>query len=417
MLTNVKPRILLVAATTGYQTREFGGAADRLGAELVLATDRCHVLSDPWGDHAIPVRFDHLEESARRVAKRDRCDGIVAVGDRPAHLAALIAGHWGVPFHASMGMAAARNKHAAHALFREAGLPVCKFYKIDLAANFAAEAERAPYPCVLKPLGLSGSRGVIRADNPAGFVSAAHQIAELLREPDITRLSDAADRYLQVEEFIPGREFALEGLVSHGRLRVLALFDKPDPLDGPHFEESIYVTPSREASEVQQSIASATQQAVTALGLTHGPIHAEMRVNERGVWMLEVAGRPIGGLCARALTFDAGWTLEELILRHALGQDVSSAEREKAASGVLMIPVPGDGFYQGVDGLDQAARIAEVVVTAKEGQRLRPLPEGNSYPGFIFARADTATAVEAALRQAHQCLNFRLAPVLAMQRG
>ncbi len=417
MPTNVNARVLLVAATTGYQTREFGGAADRLGVELVLATDRCHVLSDPWGDHAIAVRFDQLEASARRVAQRDRCDGVVVVGDRPGHLAALVAERWDVPFHTSAGMAAARNKHTAHALFQKAGLPVCNFYKIELDGDYAAEAERAPYPCVLKPLGLSASRGVIRANDPAGFVAAARQIAELLREPDIARLRDDADHYLQVEEFIPGREFAVEGLVSHGRLRVLALFDKPDPLDGPYFEETIYVTPSREVPQVRQAIASATQQAVTALGLTHGPIHAEMRVNERGVWMLEVAGRPIGGLCARALAFDAGWSLEELILRHALGQDLSAVEREPGASGVLMIPVPGDGFYQGVDGLDQASRIAEVVITAKDGQRLRRLPEGNSYPGFIFARADSPAGVEAKLRHSHECLRFRLASVLAMQRG
>jgi hypothetical protein len=235
-----------------------------------------------------------------------------------------------------------------------------------------------------------------------------------------------------VEDFIPGREFALEGIVTAAKLQTLAIFDKPDPLDGPFFEETIYVTPSREAAEVQLAIREAVQQAVAALGLESGPVHAEMRVNDHGVWMLEAAARPIGGLCSRVLRFEWGTSptrqrrleacatsLEDLLLRHALGEDVTGAHLAAGAHGVMMIPIPAAGVYRGVEGVEQALGIADiqgVEITAKEGQRLEPLPEGSSYLGFLFARAAEADGVEEALRRAHACLRFRIAPTLAVVR-
>jgi hypothetical protein len=232
----------------------------------------------------------------------------------------------------------------------------------------------------------------------------------LLQDPDIQRLHEEQDRFLQVESFIEGREFALEGILTRGRLRVLAIFDKPDPLDGPYFEETIYVTPSREREETQQEIARATESAVQALGLTHGPVHAEMRVNRNGVWMLEVAARPIGGLCARVLP-----GLEDLILRHAAGQEVASVAMSLDAAGVMMIPIPREGIYVATEGLEQARSepgIEDIVITAKEGQKLVPLPEGASYLGFIFARGKSPEAAEQALRASHAQLHFEIAAAL-----
>jgi biotin carboxylase len=264
---------------------------------------------------------------------------------------------------------------------------------------------------VLKPLTLSASRGVIRANDAEEFTKAFRRIKKILEEKQ--------DSHLQVEHFIPGREFALEGLVTAGRLQVLALFDKPDPLDGPFFEETIYLTPSRETEEVQQSIFEAAQRAVTALGLTDGPVHAEMRVNESGVWMLEVAARPIGGLCSQVLKFDDDSGLEEIVLRHALGEDVRHVRLAPGAHGVMMIPIPRAGVYSGVEGLDCARRIPgieDVLITAKEGQTLAPLPEGASYLGFLFARGASPKAVEQALRNAHGGLEFRVSTALRVVR-
>ncbi len=405
-----RKKVLLIGATTGYQTRVFADAAARLGFDLVLATDRCHVLDDPWGDRALALRFEDPSGAAQTIAAETRVDGIVAVGDRPAYIAALAAGRMGIPYNSPDSVFACRNKFLARERFRAAGLNVPEFRRIPLADGPHPAAEQAIYPCVLKPLGLSASRGVIRANNPEEFAAAFRRIAALLADPDIARLRDEHDQFLQVESFIEGREFALEGILTGGQLRVLAIFDKPDPLDGPYFEETIYLTPSREGTATQREIIQATESAVKALGLTHGPIHAEMRVNSRGVWMLEVAARPIGGLCARVLP-----GLEDLILRHAAGEDIASMVLPKDAAGVMMIPIPREGIYVSVEGLEDALAmpaIEDILITAKQGQKLVPLPEGNSYLGFIFARGESSDAVERALRASHQRLSFEIATSL-----
>jgi len=403
-------KLLLIGATTGYQTRVFAEAAERLGLSLMLATDRCHVLDDPWGDQALALRFEDPEGAAGVIAAEARVDGIVAVGDRPAYLAALAAEKLGIPYNSPDSVLACRNKFLARERFRSAGLPVPEYRRIALSEGPHPAAEAAPYPCVLKPLGLSASRGVIRANNPQEFTAAFRRIQMLLADRDILCFDEEHHRFIQVESFIEGREFALEGILVHGRLHVLALFDKPDPLDGPYFEETIYVTPSRETQATQREIERTTAAAVKALGLEHGPIHAEMRVNPRGVWMLEVAARPIGGLCARVLP-----GLEELILRHAAGEDVSSLPMTPDAAGVMMIPIPREGNYVAVDGLDDAKSlpgVENVIITAKQGQKLVPLPEGNSYLGFIFARGKSPDEVELALRAAHHQLRFEVATAL-----
>jgi hypothetical protein len=407
---NDRKKLLLIGATTGYQTRVFAEAAERLGFELLLATDRCHVLDDPWGDHAIALRFEDPEAAAQVLAAGARVDGIVAVGDRPAYLAALAAERLGIPYNSPDSVLACRNKFLARERFRAAGLLVPHFHRVTLADGPELAARTAPYPCVLKPLGLSASRGVIRANDPREFVAAFRRIETLLRDSDILRLHDEQDRFLQVESFIEGREFALEGILIAGKLRVLAIFDKPDPLNGPYFEETIYVTPSREPAETQLEIIRTTESAVKAIGLTHGPVHAEMRVNRGGVWMLEVAARPIGGLCARVLP-----GLEELILRHAAGDDVSSVAIPNDAAGVMMIPIPREGIYVATEGWGQARSqpgIEDVIITAKEGQKLVPLPEGASYLGFIFARGESPDRVERALRASHAQLRFEIAAAL-----
>jgi len=399
-------RLLLFAAKLGYQIRVFEEAARRLGIDVQLVTDRCHILDDPWGDRAVPVRFDDAVGSLTAI--EGPAQGVIAVGDRPLLLAALAAQKLGVPFHSPESIAKSQNKHLAREAFRAAGLLVPRY---ERRAIEAANKVSGPYPVVLKPLALSGSRGVIRANNDEEFRAAWARIAKLLESGEIRERREEADRFIQVETYIPGREFAVEGILREGQLQVLAIFDKPEPLEGPFFEETIYVTPSQESPETQARIVEAIERAVAAVGLSDGPLHGECRVNDSGVWVLEVAGRPIGGLCARALTFDGGKPLEEILLQAAPGE-APEARLDDGASGVMMIPVPGAGILERVDGIDQASRFAEVMITAKEGERLVPLPEGNSYPGFLFARGTAPASVTAALRQAHGRLNFRLLKAL-----
>jgi biotin carboxylase len=252
---------------------------------------------------------------------------------------------------------------------------------------------------------------VIRADGAPGFVEAWSRLARILEEPAVAARGGAAAGEILVEDFVPGIEVALEGLLSRGELRVLSLFDKPDPLDGPYFEETIYVTPSRHKRGIQEECARTANAAARALGLTEGPIHAEMRINDAGVSVIEIAARSIGGLCSRALRFGTGMSLEELILRHALGLEIPSSDREVTAAGVMMIPIPGAGVLQealGVAAAREVPGIEEVTISAHVGSRLKPLPEGDRYLGFIFSRAETPERAETALREAHACLEFRM---------
>jgi biotin carboxylase len=429
-------RVLLLATTTGYQTRAFGEAAERLGVELVFATDRCGVLDDPWMDHAIPIRFHEEEASVAAIVTAARTrplDGILVVGDRPTVIAARAAHALGLSWHPVDGAAVARHKRLTRERLRDAGLPVPWFAPLAVSSQLselshqlsAISAQSLAYPCVLKPVSLSGSRGVMRADDPAELAAAIERLRALLASPEVRaeRVDrNAASETALVEAFIPGREYALEGLLYQGALHTLAIFDKPDPLDGPFFEETIYVTPSGAPGAVQNAIARTIAAAATAIGLTHGPIHAECRVipstgseQAPGVFVLEVAARPIGGLCARTLTFEkpgcGSASLEELLLRHALGESPYGWVREADASGVMMIPIPRRGILRGVDGVDGARAVPHITdlrITAKMDQRLVPLPEGASYLGFIFARAETAGAVERALRDAHARLRFTI---------
>ena len=409
-------RVLIVATTTGYQTRSFGQAAERLGVELVFATDRCHQIEDPWRDAAVPIRFYDEASSVRALAEAARTEpihGILAVGDRPTRMAALAAEALGLPGHPPQAADVSRNKLATRERLSAAGLAAPWFRAVSLDVQPEALCRDVSFPCVVKPLTLSGSRGVIRANTPQEFVEAFNRLRRLLSEKSIRAMRDPANNTVIVEGFIPGQEFALEGVVEQGRLRTLALFDKPDPLDGPFFEETIYVTPSSLPPLGQRHVHETVERAIGAIGLRHGPIHAECRVHDDEVVVLEVAARPIGGLCARALRFESGTgvttSLEELLLLHALGERTEHLSRETVASGVMMVPVPGRGIYRRVDGVDAATAvpgIEEVIIAARPDQVLVPLPEGASYLGFIFARQDTPTAVVRALRLAHGKLRF-----------
>lgn len=423
MTTKVSPmpRVLLVAATTGYQIRAFGDAADILGVELVFATDRCHILDDPWRDSAIPVRFHDEASSVRSIIESavDRSiEGVVAVGDRPAVIAALAAHSLAVRGSSPEAVRVAGNKLMTRVRLHEAHLPCPSFCVVPADTTFETLLRRVTFPCVVKPLALTASRGVMRADTPEDLDDAMTRLRSLLEAPDVRGLRDPANETILVEDYIPGREIAIEAVLTDGALHVLAIFDKPDPLEGPFFEETIYVTPADLSGVERRCLLRSLEEALTAIGLTNGPIHAECRVNDRGVFVLEVAARPIGGLCARSLRFSGPTgrivSLEELVLRHALGQPVSGYCREVQAAGVMMIPIPSEGLYKGVTGLEGACatdHIEEVIVTAKPDQHLHPLPEGSSYLGFIVARANGPSAVvTAALRTAHQHLRFEIEP-------
>ncbi len=410
---HIPRRILLIAPHGSYRTAPFLAAAKTRGIEVLIASEAKHSLVSAYAQ-GLHIDLSDPQVSLQailRAAQRQPFAAILGSDDASTELAALAASALGLAHNPTAAVRRARRKDLARAHLAKAGVRVPLHWRLDLTRALAPQIEDIRFPCVLKPIALSASRGVIRVDNVDELTRAAARIQVLLANAD---LHDAQEReIILVEEFIPGFEVAVEALLTQGKLEILAIFDKPDPLNGPYFEETYYVTPSRLESLAQQSLRETISAACGAYGLCEGPIHAECRVNEQGVWILEVAARTIGGLCGRLLRFGTGSNLEELVLMHALGER-PTLQGEIGGAGVLMIPIPQAGILRRVEGVLPAEKvpyIEEVVIHVREGYELVPLPEGSSYLGFIFARAPSAAQAEAALRAAHDCLRVVVMPL------
>jgi biotin carboxylase len=405
------PRLLLLLPTTTYRTKAFIDAAMKLGVEVVAASEQPSTLARKNPTGLLTLNFLDPEKAGHEAAEFARqfpIDAVIPVDEDTAVVAAFIARALALDHNSVESVRAAKNKFLMREALSRARVRVPRYWHFSLDDDLTEIGKQLSYPCVVKPVFLSTSRGVMRADNEAEFLRAVERLERIVGKKEIARRGGAAARRALAEEFIPGKEVAVEGLVSDGNVRVLAIFDKPDPLDGPFFEETIYVTPSRLPDNVQREIKETTAAAVRAMGLTRGPVHAELRVGDEGAWVIEVAARAIGGLCSRALSFGHNVSLEEMILRHALGQD-DKLEREPLSAGVMMIPIPRAGVLREIRGLDDAKQtnnIEDVIITAHITQQIAPPPEGASYLGFIFSRAASPDAVEAALREAHNRLRF-----------
>lgn len=406
---------MLLLSPATYRAAAFTRAAEKLGLETIQVVDLPKELAEHY-DARFTVDFDAPEASVQRILElvgESPVDAILSVDDSATELAALANARLGYPHNSPESATAARDKHVMRTMLRAGGAPCPFFELVPVATDPRTIASKIAYPCVIKPRRLSGSRGVIRADDPAQFVAAFERVKRMLAEDGY----DLKGASLLVEEYLPGIEVALEGLLTDGSLEVLTLFDKPDPLDGPFFEETIYLTPSRLPAKIQQDIADATAASARALGLQNGPVHAELRINERGPWMVEMAGRSIGGLCSTILEFGAGVGLEEIILRHAVGLDVPTLELSNTAAGVMMIPIPKAGRLRGCSGVEHALEvpgIQGIEITAKMNYPIVPLPEGSSYLGFIFAKGATPEEVETSIRKAHDRLDFRIDPLIPL---
>ncbi len=410
-------RVLLLTTAHTYRAEAFRVAARKLDSEVVTAIDLPDELGKPR-EAALALDFRDPDRAVRHIvtyAHDQPFTAILSVDDSASLIAAQASAALHLPHNSPQAAEAARDKFVMRTLLKRGGVRVPNFQLFSTADDLSQVAQHVKYPCVVKPLALNGSRGVIRADDVDQFVAAAQRLSRLLYAID----PSPDPKPFLVEGFIPGFEVALEGLLDHGELKVLALFDKPDPLDGPFFEETIYVTPSRLPAETRAAIAQCTSDSAKALGLSEGAVHAELRINEHGAWLVEMAGRSIGGLCSQTLRFahSADVSLEEIILRQALGLEIDSLERESRSGGVMMIPIPEAGLLRQVIGIEEAKAvigIEDVQITAKLNYPLVPLPEGDSYLGFIFAHGDTPAEVEAALRAAHACLHFDVQSIIPL---
>ena len=409
-------RILLLFTTTGYNAQDFIEAARKLNIKVIPGTDRCDVLDDPWKDGALPLRFTRPSEAAQKImdyARNHPIDAIISVGDSTTIAGALATRKLRLIGNSPESVKSCHSKLLSRKILKKAGLPVPRFRSILLSQDAKKLSKSINFPCVLKPLSLSTSQGVIRANDCTSFVKAFHRVQKLLQLPRIQKYQPFDLDQILVEDYLDGQEFALEGLLNNGKLKTLALFDKPDPLQGPFFEETIYTTPSRLPTRLQKELLSCCQKASQALGLTDGPIHAELRLNREGPWIIEIAPRTIGGLCSRALRFGIGMSLEEIHIRHKFKMPIPSLKLKDRSAGVMMLPIKRKGILRRVSGLKQALSIqgiVDVTVTAKKGQLLIPPPEGDSYLGFLFARGSSSEKVEKTLKTAHQQLSFDVYP-------
>jgi biotin carboxylase len=410
-------QLILLASAFSYRADAFEAAAKKLGVQVVRGID---VPPPMVGKVNTPLQIDYRDvpRSARRIeqyAKEHDVGAIIGLDDSGTLIAAAASQFLSLPYNAPEAARAARDKFTMRQHFATAGVASPGFTHHTLSEDPRELADQVRYPCVIKPTTLSGSRGVMRADNPNEFVQRVENLTRILR-------SEPCSEYL-VEDFIPGIEVALEGLMDAGQLHVLALFDKPDPLDGPYFEETLYITPSKLSAPIQRAIRDTAAAAAASLGLQHGPIHAELRIDidapEPQPVMVEIAARSIGGSCSQVLRFDLDSSLEELIVRQALQLPLPLADRAgPQASGVMMIPIPESGILSDCRGLDEARAvpgIEDIEISAQMHHVIRGLPDGESYLGFIFAHAETPDAVEAALREAHSRLQFVILPEIELQ--
>jgi len=409
-------RILLLMPTKTYRASAFLQAAHALPLDIVVGTERQQALEPLTEGKTVTLDFRNVRKAVASIVAFSTAfpiDAIVPVDDETVLLASHACQALGLLHNSIESSGAVTNKYVMRKLLRAAGLPSPDFEIMQTTANPEARAPHITYPCILKPLFLSGSKGVIRANSANEFLRAFERIAAILAQPEVRSRDEELSKQILIESYIPGAEVAFEGILTDGVLKTLALFDKPDPMEGPFFEETLYITPSRQPAAVQQAIQACVADTCVALGLRTGPVHAELRLNQGEIFLIEIAGRSIGGYCSRMLRFNDNMSLETLLLRHAMGEDISAVEREKRAAGVMMIPITTGGTLQHVSGVREARAIPgieDVVIAIPLSQRVVPLPEGTRYLGFIFSRNETPKQVEVALREALSCLRFTVNP-------
>lgn len=405
----VKPRLLLLIPNGSYRTQDFIKAATRFDVSVTVGSNHKPVLQKQTRNQTLYLNFSNTDNAVKQIVEFNQVNeihAIIGVDEITTLIAARASAQLGLKHNSPEAISLAHDKYQMRCALRGTGLASPEFNLVTPDADIAFVAQNQIYPCVLKPTNLSASRGVIRANTPRSFIEAIKYIRHINRSWHGTN-----DQSILVESYIPGTEVALEGLLENGKLHCLALFDKPGMSEGPFFEESMFITPSRLDQTIQHACVEIVQQAAQILGLREGPVHAELRIHNDNPWLIELAARSIGGLCSRSLRFSDDFTLEEIILRYVLDLPTECIERESLASGVMMIPIPARGRLLSIYGIDHARKvkgIQDISMGIAVGQELIPPPGGDRYLGFIFAIAEKPCLVEQALNKAHGYLDIEI---------
>jgi len=404
-------RLLLISHHNSYRIAPYIKAARRLGIEVTIASEGVHSLVAEVAQ-GLHIDFSNLDAAIEVIIQAHQShafNGILGSDDQTVELAAHIASRLKLIHNPPEAALCSSRKDLARAQLSLADCPVPLHCLLNLELPLDKQMAGLPWPCVLKPLSMSASRGVIRVNDKNEFITACERLKPIVATAN-TRFEQT---HLLIEDYIDGIEIAYEGFLHQGELNTITIFDKPDPLTGPYFAETIYVTPSSLPAELQQTIKTVISKACAAYGLQTGAVHAECRIDKNNnVWILEIASRTIGGDCARLLDNEQ-FRIEELAITLAMDRapDVTMPEQ---ARGVMMIPIKQSGLLKRVEGLLKAGKVAgidKIDIIIQPGHELVPLPEGNQYLGYIFASAKSTKQVTDAIRRAYACLEFVSAPV------
>ena len=398
--------VILIIPSASYRTGPFMNAIKKLDLKVLVISDKSQVFSGKYPDNLIIINFNHWKDKSVEISKWAKNNGlkaVIGVDEESIVLAANLSNFLNVDHNSIESVLLTKNKYLMRTELKKTGLcsPWFKIFSIYESSNKIIN--EISFPCVIKPTFLSGSRGVMRVNTKKELSEGIKTLNELLSLDELRKRAGKQSDYIMIEEYIPGKEVAIEGIVSEGKLTMLAIFDKPELLEGPTFEETIIVTPSVLTKKIQYSLLETLQIVVKALGIVKGPVHAEARINKNGNYILECASRSIGGLCSKVLEFQGGISLEELILRAYLGRNIEKSKLIGNARGVMMMPTEKKGILKEIGGVKDALvvnGVTDLQITVKPGEKLQPLPKGDRYLGFIFAEGNNQEFVINALKNA-----------------
>ena len=387
-------KLLLVIPENSYKSNDFVVAAEKLGIDFLIITDSEQV-SSKFSDTVIINKFD-AELNKNNLKKLKDVTHVLPVDHSALKFSGYLVDLLEVKGNKLESINLSMNKYESRKIFNslldiKVNNEIIK--NIDDVNTFINKNGTS----VLKPIYGTASKSVLKINN---VEKNKEQIEKLMQ--------DCFDQDLVIEEYIDGKEYALEGTIINSELKKIVIFDKPVEYKHPYFEESIYITPSELSSEAEKRVVSIVDKACKKIGLEDGPVHVEFKINENQIFIIEINPRMIGGLCSRCLSFGLfKVSLEEIILHAFMNNELKNIELLNNYVGVLMIPTPKSGKFISInkEELEKIPNISNVEITVPEGSDLLEPPYGDKYLGFAFSQGIDKKTVNESLLTAMNLAN------------
>ncbi len=387
-------KLLLVIPENSYKSNDFVVAAEKLGIDFLIITDSEQV-SSKFSDTVIINKFD-AELNKNNLKKLKDVTHVLPVDHSALKFSGYLVDLLEVKGNKLESINLSMNKYESRKIFNslldiKVNNEIIK--NIDDVNTFINKNGTS----VLKPIYGTASKSVLKINN---VEKNKEQIEKLMQ--------DCFDQDLVIEEYIDGKEYALEGTIINSELKKIVIFDKPVEYKHPYFEESIYITPSELSSEAEKRVVSIVDKACKKIGLEDGPVHVEFKINENQIFIIEINPRMIGGLCSRCLSFGLfKVSLEEIILHAFMNNELKNIELLNNYVGVLMIPTPKSGKFISInkEELENIPNISNVEITVPEGSDLLEPPYGDKYLGFAFSQGIDKKTVNESLLTAMNLAN------------